>query len=262
MQNEIKNWPAENLILSLRESTLSSFYRDLWKDSPTSSLPILTREHLMRTPLRSREYKKKKGLVKIVRAYGKPFLSKWALEDLYGKNLVQGRRPLVLLADTHETQEQGLALYAQGILPLIGETSNVAVTVYCSVQYEIDGVITDASMYEAIARLLKEKYDTAKIHEWIFFVTNKTDCDLVSEEKNATYLLSLPETGIIARSCTHKEASRQVFHPEDSVNVEYEEGELVVTKNQLLVTPIIRYKSGINSKACVCGCGREGLELT
>ena len=53
----------------------------------------------------------------------------------------------MLLENIYEALEKALYLYEEGYLPLIGETSNPAVTIVAAKQYQADALICDETSW-------------------------------------------------------------------------------------------------------------------
>jgi hypothetical protein len=246
------------LVAWARESGLSSFYRDHWNHAATNSLPPLAREKFAAVGLRAREYKKKKGIVSVIRVGAKPYLWKWALEDLQGDYLRSGCRPLLLFSRAHDAIEKPLTLFRKNILALNGTLSNPSVTLFAAANYHIDSVLADSSTYVPGMQMLAGVLDSKQIVERTVFVESGVEFRSLPEQEITHLLLSLPETGSIARLC---EKHHDIFHAEPDMLCEAESGELIVTRLARLVTPVIRLATGIAARAMECECGKKGFVL-
>ena len=258
-----------SLIAEVAASNASDFYRTLWgRERRFDLLPLLTPEHLMRTPLRSRTYKREKGLVKIVRTQAEPFLVQWSLQDLAQEPFgsTSCKRPLVLLTDSHEALEKSLWYYEHNPLPLIGEHHNLPVAAYASRRYGIDSILSDEQILPAFLTELEKEYDVRHVEELTLLGSS-----FVPENIRAfshrfpriRLVLACSETGALANACPERSPEALVFHPAENAILELVGEQLVVTKRAPLVTPIIRYRTGIRASLTPtdCTCGKESYRL-
>lgn len=258
----------EELIATIAESDASDFYRTLWGDERAfKRLPRCTPLHLVKTPLRERTYKKEKGLVKIVRRDAGAFLVERALSDIAAENYRGGgKRPLVLLSDSYDSLEKSLWYYEHETLPLIGEHANLPVSVFAAKRYRIDALMTDEAM---LARFLQEagkEYPPGQIALTLLGgeFSAENIVAISSRFHDLRLVLCLSETGALGSACPEGLSSGTlVFHPEQNVFLEYEDGALVISKRELLVTPLVRYKTGIRAAEghASCACGTEAFRL-
>lgn len=263
----------ESLIKLVGEHDGSGFYRDIWGSADPGdahTLPLLTASHLIETPLSNRMYKHTKGVTKIIKKYPRPFLVRWSLEDIREEPYIKERqvRPLILLADPHDALEKSLWCYENDIIPLVGEHTNLTVTVFTAQQYDITTFVTDSKMVTLLTPMLEGKLDTSHI-DLILMDDSINEEYLVSLRKvyrSVSVLLSRAECGAIAHSCSGSlEGDSLVFHPVENVTVEMADS-LVMTKLKLLTTPFIRYDTGIPvreiKKTCSCEHAILSFELT
>jgi hypothetical protein len=170
------------------------------------------------------------------------FLSEWRFSDIaaefYGD---VGQRPLVYLTDPHEAIEKSVWCYDRNVVPLIGEKDS-DIAMFAAEKYQIDSLITDPA---AIARIRPylEKRDT-KLRYISIIAPSFAISDLMPYRAFAravTLVRALPETGAIESANLEK---RPRFAPCGGCLIE-RDGMLIVTKTRMLVTPVIRYRTGI-----------------
>ncbi len=265
---DVQREKVEQLVAKVRTSACG-FYRAHWgKAERFEDLPLMDVERFIATPFGERTYKVEKGLVKIVRAYRAPFLVHWSLEDLKAEQFGDstGKRPLVLLSDSHEALEKSLWFYEHDILPLIGEPNNPPVVSYAANKYDIDALVTDD---KAVPPFLSEheKQNNMKAVAVVLIGSSFEPAllrRLESSSKNVTPVLSLPETGTFGMACPkNRGAKERHFHPSDNSVLEIKDGELIVTKLVYLRTPVIRYRTGIRAEQFASGsdCGESPFRL-
>lgn len=270
MANQESSDALEMLIQHIKNCKDVDFYRRIWGDVDTSdidNLPLLTVDHLIETPLQKRTYKDKKGITKIVKNYARPFLIRFCLEDLKKEKYVQNvtGRPLILLSDPHDALEKSLWWYEHDIIPLIGEHTNLSVTVFTAVQYDINVFMTDMKMLETFAPFLEKKLNIKNIQLILLgSVFDEKKLNSVLQKYNSvSVVLSLSETGAIAHSCRESLIKGElVFHPVPDVFIEIKES-LIMTKLHFLTTPLIRYNTGImiNEIKKICSCKQEDFSF-
>jgi hypothetical protein len=229
----------------LRSDSAPDFYKNIWENEiDFSALPTASRVDLLNTPLPERTYKQSRSLVKIVSAgEGDSFLSEWSYEDIkkepYGLPSV---RPMVYLSDMHESVEKSMWCYENGTVPVIGETHNPEVADIMARKYRIDSLIADSA---SLTKL--ESYLSSGIEPLSSISVLGSAFDVAELERFALFcktfrlVLTLPETGAFATALFSKEPE---FIPLHTCLIEKNET-LILTKITPLVTPIIRYDTGI-----------------
>ena len=239
----MKNNPTlQHLIDSVRIYPGSDFYRARWGDAAAfSELPTVGRKDFVEVPLSSRRYKEERSLVKIVHGKEGSFLSEWSFDDIGKEQWGEiGARPLVYMTDPHEAIEKSMWCYEQNRVPLIGE-KDPDLTIYAAGKYRIDSLITDASALARFAPYFKTHDPLTSLT--IIGDTFDTEALMPSLEyaRRVRLVAALPETGALAYA---ELATKPEFRTLPGVVAE-EDGELVVTKCSMLVTPVIRYRTGI-----------------
>lgn len=74
------------------------------------------------------------------------------------------KRPLIFLSDIHKAIEQCFFFYERGILPLIGEPQNPAVTLSIAKQYGVDAILVDKVIFEKFkTSILESGFDPKSI---------------------------------------------------------------------------------------------------
>jgi len=274
--NKTRDTKKETLYALVREvasSKNSDFYRRIWgkdigRKVAFEDLTFSEPEHFIATMLRDRTYKKEKGLTKVVRAYGSPFLVQWGLSDLSLENYgnTESQRPFVMLSDNHETLEKALWFYGQDVLPLAGEIKNLSVALSLARSYKADSVVTDGKVLPELLRILTEnvlgKLSSVTLVDRQFGLENIAT--LIGIVEKIKIILALPETGAFAEHCEHLLSSGVLlFHEDANSFIELHNGEIVVSKLSMLVTPIIRYKTNIRASISnlPCPCGNDGFTL-
>jgi hypothetical protein len=231
------------LVSAIREASASGFYSARWgAATDLNSIPTVSREDLRTTPLSKRRYKREKGLVKVIHDERGAFLSEWSFADIgreeYG---VYAKRPLVYLLDPHEAIEKSMWCYERGMLPLVGE-KDAAITSYAAGRYQIDSLITDA---ESLAKLTSYLEGRTEPLDSISLIGASFDPHSLMPYRayaaRIRLVLSLPETGAFAAA---ELAAKPVFEALPGCTIEKEQT-LIVSKDRMLVTPIIRYRTDI-----------------
>lgn len=240
MSNSIE---LEHLVATVRESTLSDFYRMRWGSAASSDLPTISRDDLRAVPLSKRRYKNEKGIVKIVRDERGPFLSEWSFTDIgneaYG---IESSRPMVYLSDPHDAIEKALWCYEQNMLPLLGE-KDPEIAGYAASKYQIDSLITDAPSLVRLRGYLESRKTSLAC---ISVLGSDFDTTMLSGftpfAERIRLILALPETGAFA-GAELADDPRFAALPACII----EKGDtLILTKLRSLTTPIIGYDTGIS----------------
>ena len=239
------------LIDFVKQSKTSIFYKDIWNNTGhiknIRDVPPVTVNNFIETPLNDRLYKNEKLFVKIIEKEEGSFLWARTLEDIghemYG--VTECERPLVHFDSAHESIEKSLWFYENGILPLIGE-SNLSITAHVATQYKIDAIVTETKTLPLICESLAKTYPLKNI-ENLVIIDTYFDIGFLQEyfSKTNVYLrLGLPETGVFA-SANLQEKSAE-FHVHRNYIVEKQD-KLLITKLDILPTPIIRYDTALSS---------------
>lgn len=226
-------------------SPYSNFYKNILQGNSVQKLeefPILTWENLVETPFLERLYRREGLFTKIVMRNNRTTLigrtgTDIALESYGG----YGERPLVTFVSLHESLEKSMWLLTRNILPLINDRDN-DITVMTAVKYQIDSVLADMTSLKSISERLSQRYDISRIKH-ITVIDDHFDTSFLEDvyaHADITLTLALPECGAIA---TKKQESNE-FVVDTTCTIERSQ-RLVVTKNILLPTPIIRYQTAI-----------------
>ena len=232
----------EKLLSRLRTAPESDFYRTLWgKNLRFSELPTVAREDFLRVPLSKRRYKNERALVKIVHEGGRAFLSEWSFADIGREPFgLLSKRPTVYLSDPHEAIEKSMWCYENGMVPLIGE-KDPDIAMFAAGKYQVDSLITDAVALEKF----KPYFQT---HERISSISILgTSFDIPQLMQYAAYaetirlVLALPEVGAFAHAALGPDIR---FAPLPGCIIE-RDTTLIISKDSLLVTPIVRYRTTI-----------------
>ena len=241
----------EKLLQGVQASKASRFYKEHWaRNYEFNKLPLVTIENLIKTPLQERTYKKERGLTKIVKRTGEPFLIHRALGDIKAEDYgVIGKRPLIIFSDSHDALEKSLWCYENNILPLIGENLNLVVTAYTARRYEIDSILGEGEIVMRFLPILEKEYDLKNIKN-ITLIEGPLDDNqaklICKKIPNTNLTLGFSETGAFAQLCgSCSDSKKLLFSSDRNSFVEIEEGVLVVTKTLDLTTPIVRYDTGI-----------------
>ncbi len=237
------------LINEVGSNQLADIYHTVWGERRALDvLPVISRDELFGSPLASRRYKSASSLVKIFHVGEKTFLSEWAYEDVAREQFgTETKRPMVYLSDNAESIEKSMWCYERGMVPLIGEVHNPAAAVAMAKKYQIDSLITDELSLERFRpffgdcpytltsiSIIGPQFTIARI-QWV-----------LPYAKEVRLVLTLPETGAFARA---KLEVNPVFSPLPRCDIETVGETLVLTKQDSLVTPIIRYDTAISSKS-------------
>jgi hypothetical protein len=237
----------ENLITDTRAHNESDFYRKRWGTHTIfSDLPVTSRSDLALCPLSQRSYKKEQGLMKVVYAGELFFLSAWSFADIaqeaYGTS---SKRPLVYFKNPYETIEKAMWCYLNGMVPLSGEI-NADIAMLAARAYQIDSLITDPASVDSLAPYLRERTEPLSS---ISFIAESFEREQIAHysqyAKRSRLVLSLPETGAFAEA---KFSENAAFTPLPNCSIEKGDT-LILTKATSLITPIIRYDTGIPAAA-------------
>lgn len=239
------------LISFVRRHPRAHFYRDRWgSTSAFEALPTVSRSEMASVPLSARRYRDTKGMTKVV-AFDTPFLSEWDFEDIrsepYG---VASRRPMVHLSDPHETIEKAMWCHLNDMVCLVGERNSAIVRSTAS-QYEIDSLITDG---EAILDLVPYLAKRRKPLIELSIIGAAFDAPALAAyapyAQAVRCVLALPETGAFAEAALTELPAFRVL-PE--CVIECVNGAVVLTRQKKLVTPIVRYATGILAESAGTG---------
>lgn len=231
------------LITDTRAHSESDFYRKRWGTHTTfSDLPITSRSDLALCPLSQRSYKKEQGLMKVVHSGELFFLSAWSFADIAGEAYgAPSKRPLVYFENSHETIEKAMWCYRNGMVPLSGER-NVEIAMLAARAYQIDSLITDPASAVSLTPYLRERTEPLSS---ISFIADAFDREQIAHysqyAKRIRLVLSLPETGAFAVA---ELGGNAAFSPLPNCSIEKRDT-LILTKATSLITPIIRYDTGI-----------------
>lgn len=232
----------QKLIRIIRDSE-SEFYRKRWNDAEKfEELPLVSRRDLVATPLSERRYKDEKGLVKIVHTAEGDFLVEWSFADI-GQEMfgVSSNRPMVYMDNPHESIEKSMWCYESNMVPLIGE-KDPDIAAFAAERYEVDSLITDEVALQKLMPMLSRR---STLLESISVLGDSFDVDALGIctrwTRHLRLVLALPELGAFAEA-NYDQHPR--FTPISGCTVEQEDT-LIVTKDRLLTTPVVRYKTEI-----------------
>lgn len=216
-------------------------YREVWQGAHSfKELPILTREQLAATPLSKRRYTEGPSFMKVV-AGDTPFLSEWLLSDLAREPFgAITRRPLVYFSSAHETVEKGMWCHLNKMTRFLGET-NSEVTLRAAEKFSVDSLIVDAASLSHMSPILP----TLRHLYEISLLGSSFSLDEIrghAGDKSVRLVLTLPETGVIADSDL---ALYPRFSAREDCLLEEVNGEIILTRKTKLMTPIVRYATGI-----------------
>ncbi|MEK7560767.1 MAG: hypothetical protein AAB539_02310 [Patescibacteria group bacterium] len=230
-------------------------------------LPALTRAHLARTPLAERLFFEERCFVKIIRSTDEPFLMRANLSALskeqYGVR--DGARALVFLADSDEAMEKSLWCYEQNILPMVCEKQIAQLAPRFAADYTIDTLLTEENMIIGFWPEFTRLLGLTALKNLVLFGSG-FHFQMIHRQflpQNPVLILSLPETGAIARICPDAFVrGNWIFHPDANCLIEIDE-RIIMTKLARLATPLIRYDTGINARKAECPCsgGRQAFML-
>ncbi len=240
----------KQLLRSVYNSPKSNFYRNLYTQKGINAhglwenLPFVTQHDLIKTPLNDRLYLDKPIFVKIIHGDAGSFLFGRTVENIaqeyYGK---VGERPLVAFSSSYEGIEKSLWVYEQNMLPLINLDA-VRLTVLAAEKYDIDSIVGDIASITALGQELPQK-QRSRIKYINIIDSRRTNIDhSLFPNAEMREIFSLPETGNIAERCPTQK-TKAVWHGFKNVFIENDENKLVITKYELLPTPLIRYRTKI-----------------
>lgn len=234
----------EHFVSDIRAHPDADFYRSAWGTAQTfNELPFVSREMLAQCELSRRSYKKEQGLVRIVYSSGGPLLCAWGNSDIAREPYaLTSKRPLVYFADAHDTVEKSMWSYLNHMVPLAGE-KNIAVTQLAARAFEVDSLIADPVSIGELIPYLEGRTEPLSS---ISLVSHAFDPEQLmryrSFAKKFRLVLSLPETGAFAKA----ELSEQTrFTLLKNCHIENGEQTIVLTKYAPLITPIVRFNTGI-----------------
>ncbi len=232
----------EELITWVRRAP-SSFYSGHWgRAKGLPNLPHVSRADFIHAPLSQRRYKDERAFVKIVHNSGGPFLSEWSFEDIAREPWgVKSKRPMVYMTDPHEALEKSMWCYDRGMVPLIGE-KDADIASYAASRYQVDQLITDVAALERLRPYLDGRSEQLEAITLVGAAFDRNSLTQYSPyARTVRCVLALPETGAIAEATL----SEPIMRPLSNCVLENNNGELVVTKLAQLVTPIVKYRTGI-----------------
>ena len=230
------------LIMRVRDARGCAFYRDIWGGKREfAELPFITRKDFLRVPLSLRRYKNKRALVKIVHDARGAFLSEWGFTDIgkeeYG---LPAKRPMVYMSNPHEAIEKSMWCYERGMVPLIGE-KDPDIAMFAAGKYQVDSLITDVAALEKF----KPYFQAHERLSSISILGTSFDTDRLAEyaayAETIRLVLALPEVGAFAHAALGPDIR---FAPLPGCIIE-RDTTLIISKDSLLVTPIVRYRTTI-----------------
>ncbi len=197
----------------------------------------------MRIPLSERRTKDETSLSKVVHAPEGVFLSEWTYGDIAREPFgLSSKRPMVYLSDPHESLEKAIWCYEQGMVPLLGEPVGKVAQAMARA-YRIDSLIADARTLPLIAPAIA----TQELLESLSIIGSSFDIASLlpwrARAKRVRLVLALPETGAFAEA-ELEEHLRFSALPHCTIKAARH---LILTKDLPLVTPIVRYDTGIRS---------------
>lgn len=235
--------PIERLVTDIRAHPSADFYRAAWGGVTSfDALPVVSRDAFAACPLSQRSYKIEQGLVRVIHGPTGPYLSAWGYTDIarepYG---LPSKRPLIHFTDAHETVEKSMWSYFNHMVPLAGEKNN-AVTELSARAFDIDSLITDPLMLANLLPYVQARTEPLASISLISHAFDPEDLMRYRTFANRIRLvLALPETGAFAQA----ELTEHVrFTLLGNCRIEDRET-IVLTKVAPLITPIIRFDTGI-----------------
>ncbi len=248
-----------NTLLQEIIASPSSFYRNHFKknnysyqhledSSDLKKIPRLNWRDIEAVPFLERLYHgaDESIFTKIIYREEKIFL--WALRrkdagrEPYG---VSCERPLLLFRRHHDGVEKGLWFYEHNILPLMKEP-NYEIAAMTAKKYGIDAIVGETKELETFLPYLMKEYSSENIKK-ICIVDTQFDPNFITEhfpQAETIFKLALPETGVIAEAVVSPSKKEIVsFETVPSVIAEIIDEKLIITKTNLLPTPLIRYET-------------------
>lgn len=238
------NTQYDELIRNAAEHSDATLYRDRWgsvREFP--SLPTISRSDILAVPLPQRRYKNESSLVKIVRGE-RPFLSEWSFGDIGMEEFgLLSQRPLVYMSDPYEAIEKSMWCYRRGMVPLIGE-KDPDIAMFAAEKYAVDSLITDPDALLKMRPYLEtHRLSSISVIGSAFHVDALAPFSALCERLRL--VLALPEAGAFADAPF---SAHPTFAALPGCRVDREET-LIVTKERLLVTPIIKYRTDVPAAA-------------
>jgi len=229
----------------MHEEAASSFYKDYYGTVGLSfeSLPLLSREMLVKTPFRERIFRHGQLGVRLGKTPYGPLLFARKDLDIRDEPLhVSGSRPLVMFQSTGEHLMWGTWCKERYLLPLMSEEST-RLTKNSAQIYETDTLITDtASLHTHGNDVSKVCSKTVKEVLVVEELQNmKPALEALFPSASFAYYAVLPETGIIGS----KGERENVWSVPNTIFAEKVNGRLVVTTLIPMPTPLIRYDTEI-----------------
>lgn len=234
----------DSLLQEVRTSKSSDFYRARWDAAKTfGALPLVSRSDFARVPLERRRYRNESGLVKVVRSDGQSFLSEWSFDSIAAQEwAIPSKRPMVYLGDPYETLEKAAWFRERNMLPIAGERA-AEVSQYLAEKYDIDSLVADS---RTLAGMLPFLAGLSVPLEGITVIDSAFEPEKLAPlsrfAREMRLVLALPETGAIGVAAL---AAIPLFQPFPHVITEGIDGKLVVTQLLDLITPVIRFDTGL-----------------
>lgn len=181
--------------------------------------------------------------MRIVDGRDGPFLVRWHYDDIraeaYG---APSLRPMVIFQDPYDTIEKGLWCHLNGMTHLGGER-NIDIALATGVKFEIDSLITDGASLHLLHPLLKKRgmLSTISVIDSAFDAVALMSFSAYAER--VRLVLALPEIGAFAEASL---APQPIFVPLPGCIIEKNET-LILTKERALMTPVVRYDTGIRA---------------
>lgn len=237
-----------SVIALARDHAQADFYRTHWKGGADfDALPLVSRAQLSATPLSRRKYKGAISMLRILDAPEGSFTVAWDYDDIreegYG---IVSARPMVCFADPYETVEKGIWCLMNGMTHLGGER-NIDIAVATGLKFKSDSLITDSATLLKLTPLLQaleKPMQCISIVDSTFDIAALQGCAGLAQRTRL--VLAQPESGAIAEAEFSKSPE---FEIRPDCIVEHVAGALVITKVRRLMTPIIRYATGIRAQA-------------
>ncbi len=284
----------EALIDFVYKNPHSSFYRTKYGGANVSSLfpfspdflpsiPFLTREELVETPLRDRTFVSKKEVRFVAYTSGtttqKPLITPFTAVDRYYfepslgisiSNLLVLHAPL--LKNLGHTFVQQCAQARMPVTPIVGDPQNLANSAVLARETECDAFFATPTIAAFFHEHAVRHYDPRRFRLLVVASENLTTTrreDLQKKYQNAAIanVYGSSEVGqLILYPCDKIMSSGEnAFHilEEALAALELVDGELVVTYGLNRAMPLIRYRTGdyFDVKDGLCACGKKGPVL-